>query len=433
MADATFTAVTEMLKHQLHDDTVHYYFNHESVLFENFRTRTQEIQGRDHLLAVQTTQNPAATGATEGGALATPVAPATTEASFDNQEYNSVYGISWKLMKKAEGGSAVALEKVLTFMERSTLTPFLRLLNAGLLSDGRGKMAELSAADNNANITNLKNIPNLEIGAIVDVMDTDNTTKHGDSLTVTGIDLADPSSPNITLSGAPSSTASGDYIVIQDTCDGGAGASLHSHGILGIVDNDDPPAVRGDYGGIDRGTAGNEWWESAVLSNSGTDRSLTEDLLLQASDAARLKGHGSSLDKWFTNQAICRRYHELIRAESWITMSAAEGLSGGLGREGQGEAAKEDGRTVYHIGGVPVYVDPYFAAKTIVGVNSKEWWIGIGDAGMEVPKTTDEIFPGTQMFRQTTNMTWDVAWYYQMQFLCENPAGQVKIEDLAHS
>jgi hypothetical protein len=44
-----------------------------------------------------------------------------------------------------------------------------------------------------------------------------------------------------------------------------------------------------------------------------------------------------------------------------------------------------------------------------------------------------EVFDGTPFFRQTSNATFEVAWYWQGQLLSDNPAAGAKIEDVAES
>jgi hypothetical protein len=184
----------------------------------------------------------------------------------------------------------------------------------------------------------------------------------------------------------------------------------------------------GDFGGIDRATAGNEYWESAVLSNSGTNRPFTEDLGLQALDAARAKG-GGMVDVWMSNMNIARRYHEQLAAERYFALSKPGVISGGIGRPNKEVA--EDGKSVYEFCGVDWHVDPYFEPNTIIGMDRKHFFLGVGEN--DAPRPISEIFDNQPFFRQTANATFEVAWYFQCQVLSDNPAAGVKIEDVAES
>jgi hypothetical protein len=307
----------------------------------------------------------------------------------------------------------------------------LKLINADLISDGLGKLGIMPAADNQTTIT-VGELPSVDVGMVVDLMDaSDNNAKLADSATVTAVDV-----PNRTVTisgGAPSGTAAGDYFVVQDTV--ATGTSYHTNGLLGIIDNDDPPTPKGDFGGIDRGTAGNEYWESVVLANSGTNRALTEDLMMQLEDSVREKG-GGSLNAYISNLAIIRRYHELLREDVFFGMSSPKGLDSGAGVGRSGGAQQKgkdggDGRTVYRFSGNPWHAEPYFAANTIIGLDTKHFYIGHGENA--VPRPISEIFDGTPFFRQASTSTFEVAWYWQGELLSDNPAAGAKIEDVAES
>ena len=367
-------------------------------------------------------------GITEGGAIPTALAPDTAETQFSLVEFVGIYDITWKLIQDARN-SEYAFERAVSFMDNSIKRRIFRLLNADVIDNGLGRLGVFSGADDQTTVS-LNSLPLVEAGLVVDVIDaSDDSTKLEDSATVTAVNVI---TNEVTLSGAPAGTAAGDYIVIEDSV-AGAASSRHLHGLLGIVDDADPPAAKGDFG-FDRGTAGNEFWESAVLSNSGTNRPLTEDLVIQACDYARAKG-GGNIDKWIMNQAIARRYHEMLRSETHYALSREPGtLGGGLGRDEQGGQKKpssDKGRSPYEISAIPVHVDPYFRANTVVGLDTSTVFLGVGEN--ELPRPISEIFPDVPFFKETANATFEVVWYWQGELLCDNPAANVKIEDVAES
>jgi hypothetical protein len=204
--------------------------------------------------------------------------------------------------------------------------------------------------------------------------------------------------------------------------------SLHTNGLLGIVDDANPAAVVGNYGGINRSTAGNEYWKSTVLDNGGTNRPLTEDLLLQAQDAIRIKG-GSKLDAWMSNMPIVRRYHELLSSERFFAFSGPGTLSGGIGRKEKDPG--DEGASVYDFSGIPWYVDPYFTNNVILGLDRSHFFVGVGDN--ETPRPVGEIFDNVPYFKNTNNATFEIPWYFQCELLSDNPAAGVKIEDVAEA
>jgi hypothetical protein len=426
---ASTTDVIEALKYTYGVDQVLYLVNQEVVCWNMFQKMKKPMAGRGQFLMPIMVKNPGAwSGLAEGGALPSNIDPDTTEASFSLQEFAGLYNMSWKLIQDARN-SKFAFQTALKMMEGGFRRRILKLINADLISDGLGKLAIMPAADNQTTIT-VDALPSIDLGMTVDLIDaSDNDADLAASRTVTAIDVQNRT---VTISGsAPSGTAAGDFFCIENTTK--SGAIYHTEGLLGIIDNANPPS--GNFGNINRSTAGNEFWESIVLENSGTNRALTEDLLIQLEDAVREKG-GAKLNAYVSNLAIIRRYHELLREDTFFAMSSPKAFSdgSGVGRDGGAQQKGQDGgdgRTVYRFSGNPWHVEPYFAANTIIGLDTKHFYIGHGENA--VPRPVSEVFDGTPFFRQTSNATFEVAWYWQGQLLSDNPAAGAKIEDVAES
>jgi hypothetical protein len=421
---ASTTDVTQALRYAYGVNKILYLFNEESPTWKVLSKVKKPMGGRGQFIMPIAVRNAGAfTGITEAGALPTALQPTTAEATFSLQEYVGLYDVSWKLIQDARNNK-FAFQQAIQQLDDGLKRRVMRNLNTDVIDDGRGRLAVMPAADNDTTVT-VNALPRMDQGMVVDCMDTDDDTVHGNSLTVTAVDVTNRT---ITLSGSVSSTAAGDYFVIQDTADDSQNDSLHSNGLIGIIDDANPASIVGNYGGINRSTAGNEYWEALVLDNSGTNRALNEDLMLQALDGARERG-GGEINAWFSNLRIARRYHEMLRAESYFAFGSAQPLSGGFGRTKK--AVAEDGKSQYEFSGVPWYHDPYFGANTLVGVDTNHFFIGVGEN--ETPRPISDIFDNIPFFRQTSNATFEVAWYYQMELLSDNPASGVKIEDVAET
>lgn len=423
---AATTDVTQALKYRYANapEIPKFLFNGESVVYNILKKRKQRVDGRGQwILPIQTKLPTGFSGIAEGGTRPSARQPATAEATFGLQEYVGVYDVTWKLLQDASRSEAAFIDAI-KFLDGGLKKHFLRMLNADLIGDGLGRLYSFPAADDNATHT-AADVPLIDLGMIVDVMDeTDHNTKLGNSLTVNAFDLTTKS---VTLSGAPSGTAAGDYATIQDTV--ATGVSRHSNGLLSVCDDNNPASPVGNYGGINRSTAGNEYWKGTVLANGGTNRPLTEDLGIQALDFARLKG-GGKITHAISNLPVLRRYHELFGSTVDRFRSVGT-LSGGIGRKDGGSEAKDDGRTVYDFSGIPWYVEPYLRSNRIVLIDANHMWIGHGDN--EAPMPISEVFQDAPFFYQTTSATFEVNWYYQMELLCDAPSCQVIIEDIAES
>lgn len=422
----TVTNIIEAMKYAYGVNKVLYLFNQESPTWNMLSKVKKPMGGRGQFIMPIVVQNPGAfKGIAEGGSLPSALAPDTAEATFALQEYVGMYDMSWKLIQDARTDK-FAFQQCLQFMEEGFKKRVLRNLNSDLIGDGRGALAYLPAADNSSPIS-VSALPRVETGMVCDIMATsDDDTKRGDSLTITGVDVQ---ARTIKTSGNPSSTAAGDYFVIEDTCDISVTTrSLHSHGLLGVIDSSNPASVVGNYGAINRSTAGNEFWQSVEFGNSGVNRPLSEDLLLQLQDGVREKG-GGMLKAYLSNLAILRRYHEVLAGERYFSLSKPGTLSGGIGRVEK--KPSDDGLTPYEFSGIPWYADPYFDPNVVVGLDTDHFFIGVGEN--DTPKPISEIFDNVPFFRQTTSATFEVAWYYQMQLLSDNVAAGGKVTDIAES
>ena len=427
MANTT-TAVLESLKYTYAGNRVLYLFNDESVVFNILSKVKKPMGGRGQFIMPIVTQNPGAfTGISEGGSLPTPLDMDTAEALFSLQEYVATYNISWKLIQDSRSDK-FAFQQAVTMLDEGLRRRVMRNLNSDFIGTGKGELATITGVDSTGAIVTSAYLPRLEKGMVVDVVDlSDDDTKVGDSRTVSAVD---PIARTIDLSGADlSGEAAGDYIVIQDTTDVTDALCLHTNGLEGIIDSANPAAVVGNYGGINRSTAGNEYWKAVELSNSGTNRPLTEDLLLQAMDAVREKG-GSMLTHWLSNLAVVRRYHELLASERYFSLSQPGSIGGGIGRKTQ-SADSKDGQTSYEFSGIPWHVDPYFTNNIILGLDSSHFFLGVGEN--DAPRPISEIFDNVPFFKQTTAATFEVNWYYQVEVLSDNPAAGVKVGDVAES
>lgn len=422
---ASTTDVIEALRYTYATpERILYLMNEEKATWSMLKRKMAPMGGRGQFIMPILHQNAGSwTGITEGGAIPAALQPDTAEALFSLQEFSGSFNVTWKLLQDARN-SKFGFQTALKLLDESVRRRIVRLLNADVISTGFGSLGTLGAADNDTTIT-VNSLPIAEKGMLVDVIDASALgTPLATSRTVTAVN---PLTNEITISGAAiAGSAAGDFFTVTGTVD--ATTALHTHGLLGVIDDANP--ARGVYGNIDRSVAGNEYWEAAVLSNGGTLRTLTEDLIMQAEDSVRVKS-GAKPNVMLSNLPLLRRYHELLRADTYFALGSVKPFDGGgVGRSG-GSPGKdnETGRTPYTFGDMRWHADPYFAANTMLIFDTDHYFIGHGEN--ELPRPESEIFDGRPFFRQTSNTTYEVAWYYQSQLLSDNPAAGCKIEDLA--
>lgn len=424
---AATTDVTELFKYTYFKDRLTYIASEEIVAWNLFTRRDMTVGGRGQIiLPFQTRNTGVFAGHTEGGALTTTRAqPSTAEATFSLQEFHAIYDVSWKALRQASR-SEWAFERMAEFLDRSMKRRVFRHLNAEILGSGLGEMGIMPAADDQAAVT-FNSLPLVDEGMVVDVMDkTDNNTKVGDSLTVTDIDVQNRV---VTFSGALSGSAATDYITMEDSVSDSA--ALHMLGIHAWISDANPDTEVGNIGGIDRSAAGTQYFKANVLGNSGTNRPMTETLLLQGMNLVRERG-GDKLDALMTNLAIILQYHEDLRAETVATMGRVGTVGGGLGREeSQMEQGKEGrGSTPYSFSNIPIHAEPFARANTIYGFHRANWLLG--HDGNEVPMPIGEIF-NLDLYKRTSNASFDVDHYWEAELLCDNPPNQVRWDDIAEA
>jgi hypothetical protein len=116
-----------------------------------------------------------------------PCSPRTTEATFSLQEYVGLYDVSWKLIQDARTNK-FAFQQAIQMLDDGLRRRIIRNLNSDLISDGRGALAFLPAADNSS-ADHGERPPACRSwdGGRRDG-DGNDSTKRGDGVTVTGVD-----------------------------------------------------------------------------------------------------------------------------------------------------------------------------------------------------------------------------------------------------
>ena len=425
---AATTDVTEMLKYTYAQEQLSYMATQEVPLWNVISKKKTPMGGRgQYILPIQTANTGVFVGHTEGGTLTTTRAqPSTTEATFGLQEFHGIYNVTWKAMQDARN-SQFAMERMGEFLDNSMRRRVFRQLNAEVNGYGKGEMGIMTGADDNATVS-FRALPMVDQGMVVDIMDlSDDNAKIANSVTVNAINVR---TREVTFSGAASGSAAGDYITAEDSVS--SSNSNHLSGILAWIDDANPDSAVGNLGGINRSTAGNEFWHGTVLSNSGNgNRPLTEDLLLQGFDLVRERG-GKKLTHIMSNLAIMRRYHEMLRGETIASLGQVGPVGGGLGRDegAMQDGAEGQGGTPYNFSGVDWHSDIFFDANRIIGFNKENWVIAHGEN--ELPEPIGDIFD-VPMLKRTTSATFDVDHYWQGELICDNPTTTVKWEEIAEA
>lgn len=445
---ASTTDVINLFKYTYGLDRLIYIASQEIVLWRILSKKKTPVGGRGQwILPVQTANAGVWVGNTEGGAKTTRrLQPTTTEATFALQEFHGVWDLSWKMIQDARKDE-YSFERAVDFVDESFRRRTFRLLNADFCGTGRGELASISASQDGGVTPTVTSLPFADQGLLVDMMSAvdDQTT---DGIAARAVSQIDVVNRQLTLSAGANilGSAAKDYFTVADSM-AGLNRSNHTFGLRAWLDTANPNAVLtgtsavaagglANLGGIDRTVSGNIFWQSNKLSNSGTLRPLTEDLLLQLMDTIRERG-GRVITDWMSDLALLRRYHESLRADTFFALNSIKALGDkiGLGRSEEGIQGGEnsEGETPYEFSGIPWRAEMFFAANQLIGFNREHFFVGHGDN--EVPRPISEIF-GEDMvpfFTQTPNTTFEVVSYGQFQLMSDNPPAGGKIVDIAES
>lgn len=428
--------VVEMFKYSYGADKMVYLASLETVIYNLLKKRKKRVGGRGQWIIPYRTQNAGVfRGMSEGAALTTRRAqPDTAEALFSLVEFQAVWDITWKMLRQA-ARSQDAFETAMDFMDTSIKNRVWRTINSQLCSmTGKGELGILPATDDQTTIT-VNSLPFVDQGMLVDLMDaSDDTTVLAAARSITDIDVQ---ARTVTIDGAaPAGTAAGDYFVPSDQVSGTSTYALYGLGIW--LDDGNPASVVGNLGGIDRTASGKGFYKGNVLSNSGTLRAFTEDLLIDGENLMRERG-GVQPDRYAANGNIIKRYHGDLIKDRYFAYNKIQGLGTGgekvgFGREGMNLENSADGKgeTPYTLSGKPLHQEPYLAANTILGWNDEHFFIG--HDGIEVPTPLSEIFDEMiPYFTHTGSAKFDVWHYWEAQLLSDNPQAGIKFEDVAES
>jgi hypothetical protein len=408
--------------------------NEESVAWDflgDSGKRFTRLEGRGMAIESIITQYPERIGGiVEGGSLPAAIAPDTDEALFTAQAIVGVWETSWSSILRAKRSKA-AFKGVIEMHQEGLRSAFIQDMSNELMDNGKGRLAVLSAATNSTTQDALSGHPGVRKGMVLDCMDVgDDDTVHANSSSVTAVD---ETTPQFTVSGAPSSTATGDYWCREDTTDDSQNDALHLNGLLGIVSNANPASVVGNYAGINRSTAGKEFWESPVLANGGVNRPLTSDVLMQAQRVRRKTGgknnkQGRKSLAWFMNAELEGKYVELFEALRFVDT----GSSAFQGDAGPVHEHTAKGMSAFTFSGLPIHTDVFAPANTIFLLDKETF--SIGYVGHKVPRPIDEIFDGQiPFFRQTSNASFEKVWYFEGDLICTKPRANVRIDDVAQA
>lgn len=204
-----------------------------------------------------------------------------------------------------------------------------------LFGDGTGRLATFGV-NTSVNTLTVDKVKYFQVGMNIDIVNS------GGAVAVSNrqITAIDKVNKTITISGAAVTTAATDFAVVTGDY------NVEAMGIGGIM------STSLVLQGIDPATE--TWWKPNVLSNSGTNRAISQALMRQAVDFSELEG--GKIDFITTSYGVRAAYEALLQNN--VRYVKPMTLEGGV--------------TVLEFDGMPIYVDRYHESNRMNFIDLSE-------------------------------------------------------------
>lgn len=435
------TSINEILKID-YIEVVRDVLNSSTVLNHRLEKDYESVQGDRVYIALNTNRNHSFASAADGSAPNTSVTlPQAGSQSYAATTFQipEMYGRLQvtERMIKASRNSKGALIRVLDTEMRHLIRDSKNAINKMNFGDGSGAFARVNQADPDTSATGV---------IIVDAEHTGDA--GGTAATAFGGRLLEAGQRVNFYAAKTSGTAAemtgGDYFIIATTdttitvsaTAGGAAEDLTSPtnantateidddnwiantgsigndqmGLLGIVDDGDATyGFLSTYNGIDRATAGNEFWQANVNRNAGVLRDVTLNMYQEAIDTSEIQGDGE-ITAFLTTYGLRRETLGLLVADKRFVAPYEMDLDGGF--------------RALSYNGIPIIPDRHAPLHKIFGLDEPT----IRFYQMSDWEWMEE--DGAVLNRVPDRASYEATLFLYREMACTDPRNSVKIDDL---
>lgn len=258
---------------------------------------TNEVGGRYVTFPIHTRRNAGVGARREMEALPNPGQQGHAAARVPLKYQYGTIQLSGQTMKLADSNYQ-SFASVLDNEVNGVAKDLAKNLNFQIYQDGSGNRAVCTTVGTTVNTFTTTNTQWVQLGYYYDVIDGTTLGNANPTVKAANRQATAITSTVVTLSGAAFSSALGDILVV-------AGSVNREWTGLGKM-----VAATGSYQNIDPATE--PVWAANVLANSGTNRALTEALMIQAVDASRKWGGKPSVGIY--NLGVRRSYFNLLQS-----------------------------------------------------------------------------------------------------------------------
>lgn len=302
-------------------------FNNSSILMKRLTKNEEDVGGKKAIVPLHVGRNSGVGARAENGAL-----PTAGYQAYDQAVYNCAYNYARIQIPgpaiKASRKDKYAFVRAIDSEIEGALKDIKEEVNVQLHGDGTGVIGVVNGDPATGTTLTLDN-PNamyIQKNMKIDIVDPASTTAGGARAAATGLVVsARASATTATMAAALDATVADDDVVVRN-----GNYRLAMMGLKGIINANNAGygivTTPLNVGGINRATAGNEFWKAGYLDNSGNARKLSLDLMQQGFDTAEMEGGEISLV--MTDYTQRRKYLALVKADGRFVNSLK--LDGGF-------------------------------------------------------------------------------------------------------
>jgi hypothetical protein len=299
--------------------------NQTNALLMQVEKNSTDIEGRRAVLSLHVTRNNSVGARAEGGDLPGTTLGIGSQGYAEERiplKYNygriQLSGPVIRAMRSDRGSFVRAMESE----TRGVTNDLKRDVNRQLWNDASGIIVGVTSSGGASTTLTLAPVTaaygssrprqrQLEVGMAIDV----GTTADVDALTATPVTITAVSFAThpgrITISAAIDAVADTHFIYNAELVSTGAASGVELTGVAKIVDNADDNLFNVDTGNFPS-------WAAYVDSNSGTNRSVSENLFASVMHNVEIAG-GVPANQWWSSDGVHRAFANLLTAQKRFT------------------------------------------------------------------------------------------------------------------
>jgi hypothetical protein len=303
MAGATLSTIDAILKDMYGPKIVDQFQNDIPLLLFAQKNDKVPFVGRKFVVPIKVGRNQGMQFVAEGGQMPGAGNQKYTDVTVAPAYWYGRYGLTAQALEMSRNDQG-AFARAMTKEAQGLVEDMSKRVNQGMYLNQAGVRGTVSSIASST-ITLTGPSKGLEVDMKVDVYSSDYATKRNSTdliiTATTDAGLNDTAITTLTFSGTASGITANDVVVLKGSISGGAG--------IGFIGLQSAVAASGTYLGVDPSTYG--IWKANVLTNGGTKRSISEDLIQQALDVTRQRS-GKKPDFLITTYNLRRRFYNSL-------------------------------------------------------------------------------------------------------------------------